>query len=159
MEVERNAELLGDGAQRVVVADDERDVAHQLAGAVTQEQVVETVVGLRDEDRDALADVCRVQAQARLGARGGVSDRTVQGLEQPGAGRARAREADALEELARDCVGVLIGVEDVRALGVQGLRETGHEAGPIGAADEEGGGGVFGGGGHAWQSPSGGVTS
>ena len=46
-------------------------------------------------------------------------------------------EADALEEHARFRVRVLIGVEDVRAVAVEELRERGDDALPIRAGDEQ----------------------
>jgi hypothetical protein len=49
-------------------------------------------------------------------------------------------ESDALEELSRNRVGVLVGVEDVGAVPVQELRERGDEAFSIRAADEQGSG-------------------
>ena len=50
-----HAELRRDRRELLVVADDQRDLAGELARAVAQQQVVEAVVGARDEDRDALA--------------------------------------------------------------------------------------------------------
>jgi len=47
-------------------------------------------------------------------------------------------ELDALEELASNRVGVLIGIEDVGAVAVEELRKGSDEAFAIGAADEKG---------------------
>lgn len=46
-------------------------------------------------------------------------------------------EPNALEELARDRIGVLIGVEYVRPMPIQDLRERSDEAFSIGTADEK----------------------
>ena len=51
-----DAELFGDGLQVGVIADDQRDFTAEFARAVAQEQVVETVIGFRHENRD-LRDV------------------------------------------------------------------------------------------------------
>ena len=48
-------------------------------------------------------------------------------------------EADALEELAGHRVGVLVRVEDVRAVPVQHLRERCHDAAPVRAAHQQDG--------------------
>ncbi len=56
-EVERDAEALGGGCQRVVVAHDERDVHGQFAGLVAREQVVEAVGIPGDENSDARDDI------------------------------------------------------------------------------------------------------
>ena len=62
-------------------------------------------------------------------------------------------EADALEELPGDRIGVLIGVEDVGAVAVEQLRERRDEPFAIRARDEQGRGFVRGLG-HARTQPS-----
>ena len=109
----------------------------QLAGAAAQQQVVQAVVVLADQDRHALAGGSRRRAgsasrsarRPRRCARSSVDAVGVQ-LAQV--------EADALEELARDGIGVLIGVEDVDAVAVEQLRERGDQAFAVGARHEQG---------------------
>jgi hypothetical protein len=47
-------------------------------------------------------------------------------------------ELDPLEELPRDGVGMLVGVEDVGPMPIENLRKRSDEAFAIGAADEQG---------------------
>ena len=116
--------------------DDQRDLAGQLAGAVAQQQVVEAVVVVRDEDRDALGRAAPRQAPASCAKRS--RDLADRALERGAVGvDLREVEADALEELAGDRVGVLVRVEDVGAVSVEQLRERRDDAAPIGARDEE----------------------
>ncbi len=60
----------------------------------------------------------------------------------------REVDADALEELTGQRVGVLIGVEDVGAVSVEELRERSHDAPLIGTRDQQRGEGVGGEAGH-----------
>ena len=122
----------------------QRHLAGQLAGAVAEQQVVEAVVVARHEDRHALA-VRRVgDAPAHREALGRLADRVLEG-EAVGVELGEV-EAHALEELPRHEVGVLVRIQDVRAVAVEELGHRRHDAAPVGAVDEQGGG--FGGGGH-----------
>ena len=140
--MERDAEVVRDRLEPVVVAHDERDVAGQLALLVADEQVVEAVVGLAHEDREPLAIGVLPQAPSHAEPVGELGHARVQLL--VGAREAVHVEADALKELARIAVEVLVGLEDVGAELGEPLGQGGDEAGAVGAADEEGGGGGHG---------------
>ena len=51
--------------------------------------------------------------------------------------KVREVEMHALKKLRRQGVGVLVGIEDIRAMAVQNLRQGGDDAAPIGAGDQQ----------------------
>lgn len=94
--VEGDAELHGHPLQVRVVADDAHNLAGELAGLVADEEVVEAVVGLADEDREALHLAAeRVAAAARGGGGEGMGGRKAGGTgsfrEESGGVYAQAR--------------------------------------------------------------------
>ena len=99
------------GRAASVVADDEREVAAELAGLVAQQQVGQAVQILRDEERDVLLSVGELDAPVHLElARDGVEGRAKCGFaEASGVGG----ELDADEEEAELDVLMLVGVQDV----------------------------------------------
>ena len=114
-----------------MVADHGHDVAVELAGTVAQQQIVQAVVVLRDEDHQTLTarlvkqPILHLEALAQLGH--GALERHLVG-HQLGHGRSAIAE----KTCPATRVGVLVGVEDVRAVAVQHLRQGGDDAAPIG---------------------------
>ena len=108
---------------------------------MAQQEVVEAVIGARDEDRDALAARGVAQPPGHAQAPGHLRDR---GLEARAVGaQLGGVEVDALEEDPRDGVGVLVGVEDVGAVPVEELGERRDDAALVGAGDQQRGGRVW----------------
>ena len=89
----------------------------------------------RHEQRDPLLLLRVDEAVAHAEALGDLGDgaleRVLVGLELG------QIEANALEEHRNGAVGVLVGVEDVRPVPVEHLRERGDDATTVGARDEE----------------------
>jgi hypothetical protein len=128
-------ELPRDPLEIRVVAHDQRDLAAELPGLVAQEQVVEAVVGARDEDRHAFHVIRPGEAPGHREARGDLGERA---LERQAVGEQLGDvEVDALEEEARLRVGVLVGLEDVGAVPVKDLGQRGDDPAAVGAADEQ----------------------
>jgi hypothetical protein len=131
-------ELLGYGLEVGVVADDQSELGGQLTGPLPQQQVEQAMVVLRNEDRGP-----RVVESIRDAPvhREAIRDLRNRRLQASAIGvQLRHVELDALEELARYRIGVLIRVEDVGAVPIQDLGQRGDQAFAIGAADEQGGG-------------------
>ena len=118
-----------------MVADDQRDLAVELARAMSQQQVVEAVVVLRDEQRQALVLRAIGDAPVELEALRGFGDGPLQ-ADPVGVELAQV-DADPLEELPLGLVGVLVRVEDVGPVAVEQLGQPRHDAAAIGAADEQ----------------------
>ena len=123
-----------------MVADDEREIAAELAGLVAVEQVGEAVEVVRDEDGDVLR-------------RGGEGETPVHaGTARPAARRRRGSalrrksdvvggELDAHEEEAKLDVLVLVGVEDVGVVLLdEEVGDGGDETFAVRAVDEKNGG-------------------
>jgi hypothetical protein len=96
------------------------------------------MVILRNEDRGpAVAKAIR-DAPGHREARGDFPDG---GLQASSIGvQLRHVELDALEELTRYGIGMLVRIEDVGAVSIEDLRKRCDEAFAIGATDEQGGG-------------------
>ena len=98
---------------------------------MAQQQLIETVVGARDEDRHALDVTSVAELPAHVEALGQPSHG---GFETDPIGlQALEVEVNALEEGARLDVGVLVRVEDVGSMAVEELRKSRHQAHAIGA--------------------------
>ena len=134
--VERNAVALRDRSEVFVVADDQRDLALELACAAAQQEVVHAVVVLADHHRQSLPAVRVGEPEAHREALGDLGEAALQG-HAVGAQLGQV-DADALEELPRDEVRVLIGVEDIDAMPVEQLGEAGHQPFAVGARHEQG---------------------
>ena len=120
-----------------MVADDERDVARQLAALVAIEQIDQAMVVLRDEQRDAVRQRGQLQPPAHresLGQRGELA-RELRGIE----GEVRQVPFDAHEEQLALRVLVLVGVEDVGVVPVQELADGGDDAFAVRAIDQQDG--------------------
>jgi hypothetical protein len=132
---EANTEIPRHGFELRVVGDHERNVAGELPPAVTEHQIVQAVIVAGDEDGDPLGllrveqPVLHLEALTHLGD--GARKRAAI-AHQPG-----KIETNALEEHPRDRVRVLVGIQDVRAMAVEDLRERRHDTPPIGARDEQ----------------------
>ena len=130
-----------EGGQRprvLVVADDERHVAAQLAGAVPIQQIDQAVLVARHEDRglrpirrvlDAVVDAEPIDERLERRRERRVGD--VEPVEV---------ELDAHEEAAAFVVAVLGGVEDVGAVLEQEARDRRDESLRVGAIDQKNGG-------------------
>ena len=102
---------LGQRASGLVVADDEREVAAELACLVAMQQIDEAVVILRDEEGDVLLGVGELDAPVHLELAGdGLEGRAECGFGEAGG---FGDELDAHEEEAKLDILMLVGVEDV----------------------------------------------
>ena len=117
----------------------ERDLAGQLAGAMPPEQIHQAVLVARDEDRDALplGRVGELPAHARSASATSPMPRSR--LTRSVCSSVRSKRM-RWKNWPGDGVGVLVGVEDVRAVAVQHLGERRHDAAPVGAAHQQDGG-------------------
>src|SRR6185295_7414182 len=125
--------VLGDPRQIGPIADDQPDVAGQLAAAMAPEQVVQAVVILRHEDGDAPLFALVVQPQIHAEALRDLGERALQRTsigQEP-----RKVEADALKKLSRRLVAVLIGVEDVCAMPATRPGRSTHETSSVAIFD------------------------
>ena len=118
-----------------MIGDDERDLAVELAGPGAPQQVLQAVVVLRDEDRHTLRAHGILESRMHLEALAHLADGSLQRL--PVGMELAEVESDALEELPGLGIGVLVGVEDVRPVAVERLRQRGDDATAIGARDEQ----------------------
>ena len=99
-----------------------------------EQEVVQAVVVARNEQRHALS-VARVgESIAHREAPGDLGNRALE--RQAIRLQLRQIEAQALKEHPQDGVRVLIGVEDVRTVAVEHLRQSSHDAAAIRARDE-----------------------
>jgi hypothetical protein len=136
--VKRDVELPRDRLEVLVIADDERNVGGELAGPLPQQQVVQTVVVLRDENSGSVAMRAVAQPPFHRKALCHLADSRLEA--PPIRVKLRHVELDALKELAGHRVGVLVRIEDVGAVSIQDLRKRGDEASAVGTTDEEGSG-------------------
>jgi hypothetical protein len=120
-----------------VVADDDRDVAPELARAMAIEQVDEAVLVAGDEDRrprpvgrilDAIVHPESIDERLKRGCKGGVAD--VESFEV---------ELHPHEETALLVVAVLGGIEDVRAVLEEEARDRRDQAFRVWAIHKENG--------------------
>jgi len=133
---ELDAELGGDGLEVGVVRHHQGDLAGELPALVAEQQIVQTVIELRDEDRDPLGpprvQEPRVHVEPLCHLPDSALERVPVGLQLS------QIDPDALEELTSLAVGVLVGVDDVAAVPVQQLGQPGDDARPVRTRDEEG---------------------
>ena len=133
-DVERDTELRRDAGEVRMVRDHERDLAGQLAEPVADQQIVQAVLELRDEDRDALRAVRVGDAPAHLVA--AALDRE-QRLELVARDVELGEiELDALAEDPLLLVEVLLRLEDVRAVIRQQLRHRRDQSLAVGTAQQ-----------------------
>ena len=128
---------VGQRARGLVVADDEREVAAELAGLVAQQQVREAVQILRDEEGDVLRGGCELDAPVHLEfGRWARRPRGMRLREACGVGG----ELDADKEEAKLDVLMLVGVEDVDVVALdQEIDDGGDDSLAVGTVDEEDG--------------------
>ncbi len=123
---ERDAEE-GAGRRGVgVVADDEREVGDELAGAVPGQQVEQAVLLLADQQRDPGEPLGEAQLHLH---REGLAD-LAEGVQDAVVGEVEAveLELDPLEEQPLVVVGVLVDLDDVGAVAGQELRHGRDDA-------------------------------
>ncbi len=114
-----------------MVTHNETDVTRQLPTLMTPQQIVQAVIVLRHEDRD-LGHVRTVrQRVGHVEARRDFGDALLEGCLV--GDELRRVELDALKELNRALVTVLVGAQDVPAMAVKRLGQTRYQAAPIGA--------------------------
>mmetsp|Transcript_8578 Transcript_8578/g.25833 ORF Transcript_8578/g.25833 Transcript_8578/m.25833 type:complete len:234 (+) Transcript_8578:719-1420(+) len=128
--VERNAELLADVPQVVVVADDDRNFAIELLAILPEQNVVKAVIELGDQDGHPLGLVAQAQRPLHVET---VRDGLDGSLETRDGGLRAAEIAftvvkvDALEEEAGVGAGVLVRLDDIASLAVKhGRRGRDH---------------------------------
>ncbi len=132
---EPDTEVARNALEVNVIADDEPKIAGKLLAAVAEQEIIEAMVVTRHEDGDALRPLGVDQPVAHLETPAHLLDGA---LEREPIGLQRGQiEPDALEEHPGDRVRVLIGVEDVRAVPVEHLRERRDDAPTVGAGDEQ----------------------
>ena len=135
---ERNLVRLGQPVGIRVVADDERNLAIQFAGMVAVQQVGQTVVEFRDEDRQARFDRGQRQAPGHLVFLGDRREGLIETVDA---------EFEAIQlplhphqEQAGHLVLMLIGVKDVGVVGIKKVGDGGDQALLIGAGHQQTGG-------------------
>ena len=135
-EVEGDFVEVGQRARGLVVADDERKVAAELAGLVAQQQVGQAVQVLRDEERDVLLGVGELDAPVHLElARDGVEGGAKCGFAEAGG---VGGELDAHEEEAKLDILMLVGVQDVDVVaGNEKIHDGGDDSLAVGTVDEQ----------------------
>ena len=135
-EVERDFVELGQRASGLVVADDEREVAAELACLVAMQQIDEAVMILRDEESDVLLRLGELDAPVHLEV---VRDGREGGAEGCfGEAGGFGDELDAHEEEAKFDVLMLVGVEDVDVVTLDQKVDDGDDDSlAVGTIDEE----------------------
>jgi hypothetical protein len=131
-------ELRSDRFEVGVVADDKGNVRCEFPGPLSEQQVIQAVIVLGYENRRSRSLLAVGESPAHSEA---IGDFTNGGFETGPVGAQLGEvELDALKKLAGNRVGVLVGVEDVRTMTIEHLRERSDKAFSIGAANEKSGG-------------------
>ena len=133
--LKRNTELRGDRPEVRMITDDQRNIAAQLPSPVPQQQIVQAVVVARYQDGDSFHIPFISDAPMHFEARGQLAHRSFERLTV----RVKIRQikANALEKLVGYRIGVLIGVENVRAVTVKNLGQSGNNPAPVLARNQK----------------------
>ena len=133
---EFDAELRCDRPEVWVVRHHQGQLAAQLPTLVTQEQIIQAVIELRDEQSHAFGSLRIEEPRLHVEARGHLLDSALEGV--PIGLQHGEIDANALKKLARLDIGVLISVDDVAPVTVQELGQAGDDAWPVWTRHEEG---------------------